>query len=175
VSTPRPLILIDRGLGWLARGFAVAGGVALVVLMAVTVVSVFWRYVLNDPIFGIEDISTMTLTIVVACGVAYGAIHGAHISVNVLSMVAGRRATRVTDLLVRGLGAFIVGYAAWGLVEKGSCGLPCGAITSNLGIGHPPFYMVLALAMGSYAVLLATQFRIGLAHWRGEDPNEVAD
>ena len=172
---PAPLAMIERGLGWLARAFAVIGGIGLVVLMGITVVSVFWRYILNDPIFGIEDLSTMTLTIVVASGVAYGAVHGAHISVNVLSMVAGRHLRRISDIVVRGLGAFITGYAAWGLVDKGGCGLPCGAITSNLGIAHPPFYMVLAVAMGSYSLLLVTQLAIGLAHWRGTDPNEAVD
>lgn len=175
MTTPRPLVIAERGLAALGRAFVLVGGVGLVVLMVVTIVSVFWRYVLNDPIFGIEDVSTMTLTVVVACSVGYGALHGAHISVNVISAFAGRPVTRFSDLVVRALGAGITGYAAWGLVDKGTCGLPCGAITSNLGIAHPPFYMGLAVAMGSYSILLLTQLLIGLAHWSGEDPNEAAD
>ena len=43
-----------------------AGGLALTVLAGLTVVAVFRRYALNDPIFGVEDLSAMTLTIVVA-------------------------------------------------------------------------------------------------------------
>ena len=63
---PAPLGTVERGLHWIAGLFALAGGLALGVLGAVTGVSVFWRYVLNDPIFGIEDVSTMALTVVVA-------------------------------------------------------------------------------------------------------------
>ncbi len=43
-----------------------AGGLALTVLAGLTVVAMFRRYALNDPIFGAEDLSAMTLTIVAA-------------------------------------------------------------------------------------------------------------
>lgn len=54
----------DTQLGRLAGLFAIAGAVGITVLLGVTVVAVFWRYALNAPIFGIEDISIVTLTIV---------------------------------------------------------------------------------------------------------------
>ena len=64
---------IDRQLGRLAGLFAVVGSLGIVILLGVTVVAVFWRYMLNAPIFGIEDISIVTLTLVAAGSVAYGA------------------------------------------------------------------------------------------------------
>lgn len=159
----------------LAAGlFAVLGGIALALLMAITVVAVGARYALNDPIFGIEDVSTMGLTIVVAAAIAYGAHHGAHISVNVISGVAGRRVTRLTDVLARALSVAILGVATYALFKHGACGLPCGAITNNLGIVHTPFYYALGAAMGLYTLLLAVQLGIGLLHWDApEDPNEL--
>lgn len=165
----------DRQLGRFASGLAVAGGVALVALMLITVIAVFWRYALNDPIFGIEDVSTMTLTVVVAASVAYGAHHRAHVSVNVISMIFGRKVRRYTDLGARILGLGIVGTASYALFIKGGCGLPCGAITNNLTIVHTPFYYILSMAMGSYAALLGVQALTGLAHWSGTDPNEADD
>lgn len=173
--TPGSVAMIDGLLGLLAGLFAVAGALAIMVLMGVTVISVFWRYVLHAPIFGIEDISSMALTVVVAGAVAWGARQGSHISVNVLSFFGGRRVTRVTDLITRALGVGIVGFAARALYLSGGCGKPCGGMTNNLGIVHIPFYYLLSLAMAFYAVLLLVHLIIGLAHWQGEDPNESAD
>lgn len=166
---------IDRALGLAAGALAVAAAGAVTVLVAVTVVSVFWRYFLNAPIQGVEDISSMALTVAVAGAVAWGARQNAHISVNVINFFWGRGLTRLTDVLARGLGVTIVGLAAWTLWDRGGCGLPCGQVTNTLGIAHPPFYKVLSLALASYGVLLAVQLVTGLVHWRGEDPNEVAD
>lgn len=174
-ETPSWLIATERQLGRLAGLFAAVGGLAIFVLMGITVVGVFARYVLHDPIFGIGDLSMMTLTVVVAASVAYGAHNQAHVSVNVITWFAGRTVTRLTDLVARLLGLLIVAYASYGLFTKGSCGLPCGQITNNLSIVHTPFYYVLGLAMASYAALLAVHLLVGIVHWNGDDPNEVAD
>lgn len=169
------LMLVDRALGLVAGALMVLGAVAVTALMGVTVVAVFWRYVLHAPIFGIEDVSSMLLATVVASAVAWGARQGSHVSVNVIGFFAGRRATRITDLAVRLLGAGMTALAAWALLSIGSCGRPCGAMTNNLGIAHMPFYYLLAVGLGFYAALLAVQAAVGLVHWRGEDPNEVRD
>ncbi|MCY4462700.1 MAG: TRAP transporter small permease [Albidovulum sp.] len=169
------LDLAERHLGRLARLFAAAGGVALTSLMAVTVVAVFWRYALNNPIFGIEDVSTMALTVVVAASIAYCAKQGGHVGVNVIKMVAGRSATRITDIVARALGIAITAISAYALFLKGGCGLPCGAITNNLSIVHTPFYYFLGAAMAFYSALLLVQTGIGLANWRADDPNEPRD
>ena len=166
---------VDRFLGLVARALAALGGVAVAVLVVVTVVSVFWRYILHRPIFGVEDISSMALAVAVAGAVAWGSRQGSNVSVDVISFFAGRRTTRVTDLIARILGAGVVALAAWALYKSGSCGRPCGAITNNMGIPHLPFYYILSVTMGFYAALLLVQAVTGLFHWRGEDPNEVPD
>ena len=174
-ASPAILQSINKQLGRLAGLFAIAGGIALVGLMGITVVAVFARYVMNDPIFGIEDLSSMTLTVVVAAAVAYGAYHNVHVSVSVIKMFAGRRVTRVTDLIVRFLSLAFISIAAYAMFTKGACGLPCGQITNNLSIVHTPFYYSIGLALAFYALLLAFQIIVGLAHWTGRDPNEAID
>ncbi len=166
---------IDEQLGRLAGLFAVAGSAGIVVLLGVTVVAVFWRYMLNAPIFGIEDLSIVTLTVVAAGSVAYGGRKGAHVSINILAYVAGRRVTRVTDAVMRFAVAAISLLAAYALVTK-ACGLEKACITSNLAIEHRPFFYVLAAAMGHYGLNMALHLVIGLAHWGApRDPNEVED
>lgn len=173
--TPAPLRLMEKGLGILAGLFAVAGGLALLVLAVVTGVSVFYRYILRAPIFGIEDITTMTLTVIVAAAIAWAAVNRGHVSVNIMTMAAGRSVTRIADAIGRLVSCAMLAFASYALFVKGSCGMPCGAMTSNLSIIHTPFYYILGVAMGFYAVLLMTHFLIGLAHWQGSDPNEAMD
>ena len=158
-----------------ARAFAVLGGIALAVLLAVTVAEVFWRYILNDSLLWAEDISTVSLAVVVAAAIAYGAREGSHVSVNLIARIAGRSVTRYTDAAARLLSVAATAAAAYALFVHGSRGASLGAVTPSVSISHTPFYYVLGAALGAYAVLLASQLLLGFAFWNGEDPNEPSD
>lgn len=154
---PARISKIDKGLGMIAGLFAVAGGLGILVLLGVTVVAVFWRYVLNTPIFGIEDVSIVTLTIVAAGAVSYGGRKGAHVSIDLIDRFASRRVTRFTDAIMNLLACAICLVAVYALITR-ACGLEKACITSNLAIEHRPFFWVLAAAMLVYALQLAFQF-----------------
>lgn len=166
----------ERALGWvdkLSILLAAIGGLATVALVCVTVVAVFYRYVLNDPIFGMDDISTMLLTVCVAGSICYGSRIGANVHVDVLGMVGGRRITRYTDIVVRVLGAGIVGLTTYALYEQSQCGALCGFFTPNLAIPHQPFYWLLIAGMGAYTLVLILELIVGIVHIRdARDPNE---
>ena len=172
--TPRILVQADRLIGRLATVMAVIGGLAIAGLVIITVVAVLWRYGFNDPIFGISDLSVVTLTIVAGSAVAYGARHGAHVSVNVIAYVADRRLLRWSDALMRAATITITGLATWGLFTK-ACGIEKACITSNFSIEHRPFFWFLGLALGLYTLHVMVEFLTGLWHFRGNDPNEISD
>ena len=69
---------------------------------------------------------------------------------------------------------FITALAVYALWNK-ACGFERACITTNLSIEHRPFYFILAIGMGFYAMLLATQAVVGLMWFNGDDPNEPAD
>lgn len=156
----------------LPAAFAALGGIALAVLLGITVVEVLWRYLLNDSLPWTEDVSTMSLAVVVAAAVAYGAGEGSHVCVNLIARFAARRVTRVTDAIARLLGLGVTALAAYSLFVHGSCGPPCGDVTGSVSIPHTPFYYALGLALAAYGCLLASQMLLGLAVWNAEDPNE---
>ncbi len=171
-DTPPALLWADRQLGRLAGLLAFLGALAIVALVGVTIVAVTWRYLLNDPIFGIEDLSVVTLTIVAGAAVAYGGRHGAHVSVDVIGFVAGRKVTRVTNAIMRLLAVIILALATWALFTK-ACGIEKACITNNFSIEHRPFYYFLGVAIGVYTLQVFVQLLTGLYHFRGEDPNEI--
>ena len=112
----------------------------------------------------------MALSVAAAGSIAYGARRGAH--VDVLQMVAGRRVTRYTDVMVRLLGFVIVAVLSWALWEEGACGFDCGNFTDNLEIIHTPFYRILSVSMALYAAILVLELVAGIAHFDAPvDPN----
>jgi TRAP-type C4-dicarboxylate transport system permease small subunit len=131
----------------------------------VTVVAVVARYLFNDPIFGITDISRLVMIVVVACSIAYGGRVGAHVAVDIISRSAGRKVTRWSDLLVRLLGIAVTACAAYALYRQGQCGLECGHITPNLSLSYAPYSLLLALGLGLYCLLLVWDLLHGLAHF----------
>ena len=162
---------IDKFTGLLAGGFAIAGALGVIALMLITLVGVFWRYALNNPIFGIGDLSAMTLTIVAAGAVAFGATKQAHVSVNVITMFFGRNLTRVTDIVMRLAAIFITVLAAYALFTR-ACGFEKACITENLSIEHRNFYRILSVSMAFYAFVFTSHLLISLRHFNGQDPNE---
>ena len=174
METPRILVQADRLIGWLAGLMALIGGLGIAGLVLITVVAVLWRYGFNDPIFGISDLSVVTLTIVAGSAVAYGARHGAHVSVNVIAYVADRRRLRWSDAVMRLATVAITGLATWGLFTK-ACGIEKACITNNFSIEHRPFYWFLGVALGLYTLHVLVQLLIGVWHFQGDDPNEISD
>lgn len=155
---------------WLDRAasvLAALGAVTVVFLTGVIIVQVFWRYILDSPIFGLEDVVRMALVLVVAGSIAYGARQGAHVHVDVLKSVAGEKVTRYTDVLVKLGGAGIVAVLAFALWEEGRCGFRCGDFTDNLTIIHTPFYNTLAVGMAVYALILIVELIAAIAELVG--------
>ncbi len=168
---PDQISRFDKGLGLLAGLFAVAGGFGILVLLGVTVIAVFWRYALNAPIFGIEDISIVTLTVVAAGAVSFGGRKGAHVSIDLIDRFFPARVTRVTDTVMYLLAAAICFLAVYALFTR-ACGIEKACITSNLAIEHRPFFWVLAGALMIYALQLAVHF---LRSVIGPAPDEAPD
>ena len=123
----------DEQLGRVAGLFAILGAVGVCLLMVNILVAVFWRYALNDPIFGIDDVSVMVLAVFAGCAVAYGARNNSHVSVDIITNFFGRSATRYTDAVMRILALGITGLAAFALWTK-ACGFEEACITENLSI-----------------------------------------
>lgn len=144
-----------RGLGVVVHGFRIIGGLALAVLTLTTVISVAWRYLLDDPIFGVEDVASLSLAVFVGAAVAVAAWERSHIAVDLITNMMGPLARRIAALIASLIGLGTTVLAMYALLSKGSCGQACGQFTANLSIPHMLFYFFFAAAFAFYAVLLA--------------------
>ena len=154
---------------WLSAALAVTGGVALFLLLGVTVVEVVARHLFGAPLLGAEDLTSMGLTVLVAAAVVCAAQEGTHVSVELIERFAGSGVTRVTDAVARILGAAAAAVAAVALFANGSCGIECGEITGTIAIVHTPFYYALGACMATYSLLLASPLFRGQAAREDDD------
>jgi TRAP-type C4-dicarboxylate transport system permease small subunit len=60
---------MDKQLGRVTGLFAIIGGLGVLSLMLIILVAVIWRYGINNPIFGIGDLSVLVLSVVAASSV----------------------------------------------------------------------------------------------------------
>ncbi|GAA3873988.1 TRAP transporter small permease [Celeribacter arenosi] len=120
---------VEKSVGWLARAMAVAGGVALLVVIALTCVSVAGRaldWVGLSPVPGDIELVEFGIGFAVFASLPYAQYARAHARVDVLQRAFGARFNRFLDFAGDlFLGAF-TGVVAWrlflGMGEKGSYG-----------------------------------------------------
>ena len=151
------LLIIDR----LVHGMAVyCGGLTVLGLLGLTVADVFWRYALNAPIFGGQDVSRLVLLLCVAFSIAYGGRTGAHVSVEVFTKLIGPWFERLTAVLVKLVGAVVMAVMAWRLYLTGLLATELEEGSQLLDIPFEPFYHALAVGIGLYAIVLAVELVI---------------
>ena len=148
------LVILDR----LVRSIALFAGGAMVIGLAVLIVTaVVFRYAFNSPIFGADDFNQILLVSTVAFAVAHSGRTGGQVVVEILTIVSGPNITRWTDILVKLLGAVMMGILVWKLIDSGITAAEYGETTSSLEITLKPFFWVLAFGMALYGVVLVAE------------------
>ncbi len=147
---------------WSSRFLAYAAGAALLWLMLLTVVAVVMRYVFNAPILGAQDISELSLAVVVFLGIPYCGRTGGHVAVDLISTVAPESWLRYTDTLMRLLSAALFAVVAWQSMDQGLDALKYGEATNLVEIPHHPFMFLMSLGWLLFALVLLLQACSGI-------------
>jgi TRAP-type C4-dicarboxylate transport system permease small subunit len=133
------------------------GGVVLAALMTVIIVDVTGRYLLNWPLFGALDLSTVLLVLVVACAIGYGGRTGAHVTADMVSTLVGPRFEFYSGVAIRISATAIVSLWSWRLYVTGNVARRLGESTQLLNIPFEPVYKALSFGVGIYALVLAIE------------------
>lgn len=151
--SPTPLLKwLDRILMWVSL---VCGGLALAFMTFFSVVNVLvMRKALNSPIQGAEDLLALSLVVIVALSVPFGARTGAHIEIEVLESRMSQSFAKWSMISVKALGFALLTVMAWRLWESGTKAVKFGETTQQLLISFEPFYYLLSIAIAVYALVL---------------------
>lgn len=148
--------------GRTTRLLAYVAGAALLWLMLLTVVAVVMRYVFNAPILGAQDISELSLAVVVFLGIPYCGWTGGHVAVDLISSVVGESRLRYTDTLMRLAGGVLFGFVAWQAMRQGLDALEYGDASNLVDISHYPFMFLMSFGWLLFAVVLLIQAAAGI-------------
>jgi TRAP-type C4-dicarboxylate transport system permease small subunit len=159
---------------WTTRFLAYVAGAALLWLMLLTVVAVVMRYVFNAPILGAQDISELSLAVVVFLGIPYCGWTGGHVAVDLISTVVGEARLRYTDTLMRLLGAVLFAVVAWQAMDQGLDALEYGEASNLVEIAHHPFMFLMSFGWLLFALVLLLQAAAGIFR-PPETPQEKAE
>lgn len=143
---------IDRLLTWTSLIF---GGATLAFMTFFSVWNVLiMRKALNAPIVGAEDLLVLSLVVIVALSIPLGARAGGHIEIEVLESYMSVWFAKWSMVVVKLLGVALLVTMAWRLWHAGQSAVKFGETTQQLLISYEPFYYMLAVSAGAYALIL---------------------
>lgn len=143
---------LDAVLTWVAL---IGGGLTLAFMTLFSVWNVLiMRKAMNSPIVGAEDLLILSLVVIVALAVPYGARSGAHIEIEVLESSMSQGFARWSMVCVKLLGLALLIVMAQQLWLAGDGAERFGETTQQLLISYQPFYYMLAASVALYAVVL---------------------
>lgn len=127
---------------------------AMMFLMAADVVG---RYFFNSPISGGLELIEYMMAVIVPLSVAYCALQGAHVSVELLVERLPRTAQRILKIITGGLSIIFVGLISWqNFLYIGEM-YRSHMTSAVLRIPTYPFVAATAIGMGVFAIVLFFQ------------------
>jgi len=153
----------------LCRVLALGGGLVIVAMTLMSLVSIVGRAVLNKPLPGDYELVQLGCAVAVAAFLPFCQMRGGHVLVDFFTANA-RPAVRAT---LDTLGALLLAVAAAVLAWRLTAGaLSLAAANDQTTILELPTWWAVALMVPSFALLSAAGFHTAWQHWRsrGGDP-----
>ncbi len=122
---------------------ATIGAVALVLVMVAILIDVVGR-ALGRPLYGSQDIVTMSMVVLVFGGMALCDRQGGHIAVDLLESRFSTRINRLIDIVVALMGAVIFVFIAWAVWDSAKLSQMLNLSTNLLRLPKAWFQWALA-------------------------------
>jgi TRAP-type C4-dicarboxylate transport system permease small subunit len=135
--------IVSRLLGYIAAGI-------LGLMMMLTVVDVFFRYVLNAPLTGAIEMSELLMVVLVFPALGWIAIERSHIRVDLLVSTWPRRVQFIVEIITLLLALGTYAYITWQSILESRL---VDMTTSLLSIPEAPFHWV--MTAGFFMLCLA--------------------
>ena len=149
------------------NGVAILGGLILMAVMLLVSTTVFFRYVLNQPILGDQELVEMGMPLVVMAAMPFAALQGAHIRVDVLDRAIGEKGRFWGDVFARSVSCIVLALLVRKTFAKALDAHKYNDVTNMIEIPVSIAYAAITIGMGLFAVVLAAQligqFRRGVA------------
>lgn len=134
---------------------ATIGGIGLIFEVVLILVDVVLRF-FGAPLVGAQDLSQMTMTIVVFGGMALCDKLGGHVAVDIFETSFPRWLNYLTDIVSAFLGALIFACLAWTVYESSKISIMLHLATNIIGLPKNYFQWAVSTfsAITAFAMLL---------------------
>ena len=143
------------------------GGLVLFAIMLLVSTTVFFRYVLNQPILGDQELVEIGMSLVVMMAMPFSALKGVHIRVDILDKSLGQAGRFFADVFARVVSCLVLVLLIQKTWGKALDAHQYGDVTNMIEIPVWITYGAITLGMGLYALVLiyqlVVQFRVGVA------------
>ena len=133
-----------------AIAFALVGGAVLLLVAAVTVVSVGGRWLLSAPVLGDVELVQLGTAAALALFLPYCQLHGSHLIVDIFTARTATSAQRRLDRMAQGLAALVLGLlsarAGAGVLDLRAAGETSMVLGLPLWLAYAVMVPSLALA-----------------------------
>lgn len=148
---------IDKAISAIVRFLALLAGLVLLWLMVLTVVAVVMRKAVQSPILGVDDLSEVSLLLLVFLSMAYCGRTQGHIYVDLIAGLVRAGVLRLLDVIVQLVGGAVLMFIAWNTIGRAIEALSQNEATNLLFLPLYPFYLVVAIGFALYAAVLIVQ------------------
>ena len=155
----------ERLLKWVAY----MGGLVLFAIMLFVTASVLFRYLLNQPILGDQELVEIGMSLVVMMAMPFAALQNAHIRVDVLDGALGPRGRFGGDILARCVSCYVLLLLIQKTYGKAVDARKYGDVTNMIELPIWVAYAAITAGMGLFALVLAgqlcNQLRLGVKEY----------
>ncbi|WP_319529626.1 TRAP transporter small permease [uncultured Cohaesibacter sp.] len=148
------------------QAIAFLSGIVLVGLMLLVAISVFFRYALNQPILGSQELVQLGMVVMVMLAMPNTAYRSLHIRVDILDRVLGSIGCFLTDMLARLLGMAVLSILVVKSWAKMLDALEYEDVTNMLELPVWVAYASISAGMALYAGVLLLQLISQFGNWR---------
>ncbi len=122
---------IMTGMEWMSRWLARLGGVLILFAAALITLDVIWRSAFRSTAFESLELSSYAVAIATTFGLAWALVSKAHVRIEVIYGMLGRRLQAGLDVLALAVLALVAGVAAYwgGMVVAGNAQI--GAVSNT--------------------------------------------
>ena len=148
----------------LLKAVALMGGFALFGIMMLVSISVFFRYALNRPILGDQELVEIGMALVVMMAMPFATLKGEHIRVDILDDRLGQVGRFAGDVFARCISCFVLFLLIGKTWDKMLDAYEYDDVTNMIEIPIWIAYGAITLGMGLVAAVMAVQLLVQLSH-----------
>ena len=142
---------------WIVTAAGIGSTVLLIVMMMLTVTDVLLRYVFDQPIKGSMELTEYIMVCVGTLGLAWCALQGAHIKVELIVSKFSQRTQKYIDSFNYILLIGVSGIIAWQTFVRAGTVQRLGVSSAMLEVPQQPFVLVVSF---SYLLLFLTSIML---------------